>query len=276
MIGNMNMELNKKHIEIYRPYFEAFNSKTIFECGKINALSGILSSIMKCMEITGAIIKNEQVDVCKRLSELFYNHALIKYPAARLGQIELAFRNGALKEYGDYFGFNLQTLHNWFKSFLNSKENIDALKDYNKVLDLSLKSEVPMHLRIEQTKEALKVRFHDYKKTGKIGFAAYAAYDVLNNLLGVDYRVGDKTIKTLITDPIKRKEIFDSCLESMQNLYGIEKSKAEKKGDFELAKSIGEFLIHLDTQDQFYRRSKEKLLTAYFDELITNNKNLNL
>lgn len=50
-------------------------------------------------------------------------------------EIELSFKKGVRHEYGPFMGVNIQTIHFWLKSFLNSKEREIAIKEFYKKAD---------------------------------------------------------------------------------------------------------------------------------------------
>lgn len=264
--------------EIYKPYVLAFRSDTIREAGKVKSLAGILTAIIKGMEIADFKVdkerQNEHNDVCKRLSELFYDNAMIKYPAARLGQIELAFKNGALKEYGDYFGWNLQTLHGWFKAYQNSKEKADAIKEYYRLVEKINQADAPVVFSREAPVQLALSRFSEYKETGKLGYFPFAIYNIINNINGVEMEQKGVKFKSLVTDKGLRRKVYNQSRSELEKKYSFEKSKAEKRGELRLAESIGEFLCALDNQNELHNKIKEAYLKIYFDDLIKNNQNL--
>lgn len=45
-------------------------------------------------------------------------------------EIELAFNKGVRQEYGQYMGVNIQTMHNWLRSYINSKGRELAFKQF--------------------------------------------------------------------------------------------------------------------------------------------------
>lgn len=186
-----------------------------------------------------------------------------------LGEVQLFISRGIRGEYGTFRGqlnsLNIPNIHYWIRSGAQSRERAEATKEFNRLLDAQLKtSEVPLHLKVERSKQGLLNLFARYKETGQMDHVGFAYYDVLLDLKGVDY----KGFRTLVTDEQVRKSITKEIKSNLEKKYTAEKHKAEKKGDLTLAASIGEFMGRLDDENEFKNKVKERFLKHYFDELI--------
>lgn len=200
------------------------------------------------------VIKFISQTIFRDLQQPKFNHLSFE-------DIKLALHFGVRREYGEYMGVNVQTIHSWIKSFISDKNRELALKEFNSKLPVSNK---PLVYTEEYYLAAAKRAFDEYKQTGAmpISGASASIYDLIKNKL---------SLKTLIA-----KENWNFVKEEAKKNYdlkmnppkfspsGKQKTVEKIKLDFSLTNASFEFEI------------KKLGLQMYFDELIKNNKDLEL
>lgn len=179
----------------YKPYIEALRTPTIKDTNRVDCLKHIYASLQLSMSYQS----QEDNGAAKFISEQFYDQALIKYPFARLGEITNAFKKGALKEYGDYFGINVQTVWNWFKKYQESSELLAAKREWVNLVenDKTHFSDKPL-ANFEITKEQILSVYSDYLSSGDIPVYAKVYYDAILKIKGVKTLIDDQTIRLKI------------------------------------------------------------------------------
>jgi len=211
-------------------------------------------------------------------TESCFNELKGKFGTMTLSEVRSAFRRGIRGEYGAYFGMCPKTYHQFIKAYFEMPERFKANDEYLKLVEME---ESPKELTIEQKREIGRkgalTRFEDYKKTGELGFIPSATYNILNDLIGVEYDHPQKgKVKTLVTDKNVRIRIFTEVKETY--LAGLNKSKksAEIRKDKDMVKDICTLIDCYAIQPTFETMVKDKMLKYYFDTLIKNNQPLNI
>lgn len=239
---------------------------------KVGAQESVYQTL-KLAEIQSGLSKIENEDLIL-LAKQAYALILDRYPAMTSLEFQAACRLGVVETYGQWYGMCLKSVNQWVKGYFADPEYMAAVKDWNKAIESqTLKlAESPEFIKLENSKKGLKNLFARYQETGRLDMLSFAYYDILNDLVGVELRGN----KTLVTDPEIRKSIFEGVKTEMEFKYKEQKVRAEKRGDLTQATLIGELLSRLDGEGEYHRRCKEKLLQAYFDNLITKCKTLEL
>jgi hypothetical protein len=211
--------------------------------------------------------------VIKFISEnLLHDLKQPKFNHLSFSEIEMALDLGVKFEYGQYMGVNIATIHSWIKSFLSDKNRENALKEFNKKLNEEEQrtSDKPLHLKVEFSKESAIKAFIHFKNYNEMPIASFAYYDVINDLLGVDYN----GVKTLVFDKDIRQKIVKECTELHEKMCLHQKNKLEKKGFINEAENLVNVIIDPKGSKTLERLIKERFLKHFFNELINQNKKL--
>jgi len=178
-----------------------------------------------------------------------------------LPELKESFRRGIRNDSGQYFGLCGKTYHQFIKWFYNLPERQKSWVDF-----LAL-TETPPEPKIDKalfSKEACKKAFDHYKQTKEMPFAAFAYYDILNELVGTDYN----GVKTLVTDKEVRKEITVRLTDQHTKQMLFEKKKQEYKGNLSQAEGImSAITADFKTGKSLENLIKAEFLKVYFDKI---------
>ncbi len=86
--------------------------------------------VIKTLFESGVKDKNEDKVVAFLRETLLKDLKTAKFSGLTFEEVELAFSKGVRQEYGIYMGVNIQTMHGWLRSYLNSKERETAIKEF--------------------------------------------------------------------------------------------------------------------------------------------------
>jgi hypothetical protein len=134
-------------------------AKTYIDCGKVIESKELMS------------LSNGVINEIKRY---FIN--------LKIDELDLCFQNGVRKVYGEYFGLNIVTFHQWIKSFMAEEKRLEAIK---------IRS-TPRIEPIKEYTEEDKLRIRDefmsyakstYKKTGHFGLYEPSIGDIYKILV---------------------------------------------------------------------------------------------
>jgi len=173
--------------------------------------------------------------------------------------IKLALHLGVRREYGEYMGVNIQTIHSWIKSFIGDKNRELAIKEFNsKISATTIK---PLIYTPEFYKRASVNAFNDYKSVGKLPFAGAAAgiYDTIKDHLNLNTLIKTEDWKNVYETA--KKNYTDRMTPKLPN--GKPK-KVVIDLDYSLKNVTMEFEI------------KREGLKIFFEGLIKENKDLEL
>lgn len=199
-----------------------------------------------------------------------------KFQTVSLDLIKLFVSNGVRGQYGTFKNqmniVNIQNIHYWINEGLKSEAYKKAIMEYNELLKKEVEPKSIMS-KMMFSKSACVKAFEHYKLIKTPPNAAFAYYDILNELIGVEY----KGFKTLLTDPEKRKAIHAETLEFYTKQMSAVQRKESKRNNLTLAEAImNEIATEFKGSKGFENLLKERYLLAFFDQLINQNKNLEL
>ena len=153
------------------------------------------------------------------MRELFDN-----FPLFTLKDVEISFRRGVLKYYGEYMGINTTALFSWLKAYLTEKQ--EAIYKFNKIQDLN-KTTALDQLTAQEREKLLISNSHKayeiFKTTGHFEDYGNAIYNFLDAKQMLNFSAAEKNtfmalaaanLKTsnnpiLETNPQKRREMIN-------------------------------------------------------------------
>ena len=245
----------------YREYIQATNSKSLAECHRADNLKAIYGYIVESMALAG-LKQSDDGQALKFISEQLYNELMVKFRNMKHGELRLAFRKGVLKEFGEYFGINVQTCYNWVKSYYSSEELKRAKVEFNRILDEESgvkKSDVPL-VGFEVPKESILSLFKEFKEGKPLPSYSRIYYDAILKIKGVKTLINDTELRIRIKDEAKQ-EYGDSL-----GKKGIRLKEPEKYA----------LLMNSFDKDSktFESLTKKLALKYYFHECIKEGKNV--
>lgn len=273
-----------KRAELTDKEVKAINSLTVSQKSFITALidskllvlskedcTNTIYQALKVAEIDSGMTKIDNKDLVQ-LS--FSIHELIedKYKNLTISELKIAFKNGVIGTYGQWFGMCLKTVNEWIKGYLNNEGRINAIKEWNAKILKEETSDKPIHEINMFNKESSIRAFEHFKLTGSMPNASFAYYDIINELIGVDYNGK----KTLIPDLEVRKKLVSECENLYSNLLLKEKKRNEVKGNLQESEKLIDLIIDPKGLKGLERMTKEVFLKYYFNKLISENKRLEL
>lgn len=240
----------------------------ISELDKIQAGTEIYN-IIKVAEFDSGFTKLHDDDLLV-LAKSTYDLIIDRYPNLTIQEFKVACKSGVLDVYGDWKGMCLKTIAFWINSYLNTEGRIKAIKEWNAKLE-NKTSNIPVAAILEFNKQGALRAFQTYKSTGRLPIGAFAYYDLINEMIGSDY----KGIKTLVPDPEEREKICKEVLQIKINIALEEKKIAERKGNYRNAENLIEAIMN-GFKGNMEKERKTAFLKSFFDSLIKQNKPLQL
>lgn len=200
-----------------------------------------------------------------------------KYEHISFELIKVFVSNGIRGEYGTFKNqlntINVQNIHHWIKEGFKSETYKRAQQEFKDMVEKENNPQRSMSEKLMFSKDGCIKAFESYKSSKRMPFAAFAYYDIINDLIGVDY----KGKKTLVTDFEVRKEITTRLTERHTQELLHEREKAVKRGNLSEAEAIMSAITsEFKEGNSLTNLIKAEFLTYYFDQLIKENKPLQL
>lgn len=259
-ITTTKTDLIEKITAQYQPYIQAMRTPDLKSQAPIDNYKSIYKSVLLAIEYTGSL-KNEEDNANKFLTENLLKELLVKYPYIRHGEIELALKKGALKEYGDYFGINMQTLYGWIKKYMNSQELLAAKREWVDLIEAPI-SDKPLAKIFELTDKQLLDLFKEFKEGNPLPVYSRIYYQEICKRKGV---------KTLIESSVIRDEIRKNAR------IEYEQSLKERKLHTKEPETFKLLLAQFTNSNKTYQSISQRIaLQSYFSDLIKQNKELEL
>lgn len=252
-----------------RPFIMAVMDSRIVNLTPVDAGKEIYK-ILKVIEMDSGLTRIHDDDIAI-LAKSTHDIVNSNYKGLTVSEFRTACKNGVIGAYGEWFGFCLKSVVKWIEGYVTLDARKQAIKDWNDKLEREKFSEKPLVEKMFFSKQACIKTFEYYRKYKEEPFGAFSYYDILNELIGVEF----KGHKTLVTDPEVRKKIFAECLEKHNRGLTSQKKKKESSGDFKVAEAIMS-IVASDHQNSngLVNLQKAALLKHFFDQLIKEKKEL--
>jgi hypothetical protein len=214
-------------------------------------------------------------------------HRNKKFQQLTVSEAREAFRKGIRNHYGPFFGMCGRTYHLFLASFLEEENRAQAWMRYQELLEKSANEEtISPETKLLRSKRALLTLFAEYKATKSLGVCPWAYSSVLAELIGqeVEYAPG-KTYKTFVPDPAVREQLNTQAEAEFEqenksgpptdSIYDFEErmNKKVSAGDAVMRAIVQ---ANLKKEDALINKKKEVAIRWYFDQLISQDKELTL
>jgi hypothetical protein len=193
------MKTNDNH------YLTALNSKLIVDMQQQELKDRVIKALAKTYIDCGKVIESKELI---SLSNGVINEIKRYFINLKIDELDLCFQNGVRKVYGEYFGLNIVTFHQWIKSFMAEEKRLEAIK---------IRS-TPRIEPIKEYTEEDKLRIRDefmsyakslYLKTGHFGLYEPSIGDIYKILV-------DTNEVSNIQFNANMQEAYDYVLEDLE------------------------------------------------------------
>lgn len=106
-------------------YLTALNSKLIVDMQQNELKDRVIKTLAKTYIDCGKVIESKEL---MSLSNGVINEIKRYFINLKIDELDLCFQNGVRKQYGEYFGLNIVTFHQWIKSYMAEEKRAEALK----------------------------------------------------------------------------------------------------------------------------------------------------
>ena len=242
----------------YRPYIEAMRTPDLKSSSREANIKAIVDSLTKALLFKKQVSNDDKSD--RLMAEILLIELQVKLGMIRHGQIELAFRNGIIGEYGEFFGVNPATMFQWCKAFWNSREQKESVKEWHKALDEEAgikRAEQPVGKILELEPEQILSFWDDYLNERFVWWPNFPPYSfVYYNAI-----VKIKGVKSLIESEEVRKSIKERTFKE------YERELKEKKMHIKEPENYKILINGFDKESPRFKVISQKLaLMEYFKE----------
>jgi len=174
----------------------------------------------------------------------------------RFDEIEIAFKNGIHKKYGEYYGLNAVTFCFFIREYLKESARLEAIKIKNTI---EVKKD-PTEEEIYQLSVSNCIQSeNEFKSKGTVGRFGVVVYEFLEKQ------------KILVLDTPAKKEYFEQAKTDLQNYIHSKKSVSLDKFEIRDLNSTLQSLINNDGNKTTYEKlvviSKRLAVDDYFRSL---------
>ena len=186
-------------------YLTALNSKLIVDMQQNELKDRVIKTLAKTYIDCGKVIESKEL---MSLSNGVINEIKRYFINLKIDELDLCFQNGVRKQYGEYFGLNIVTFHQWIKSYMAEDKRAEALK---------IRS-TPRIKPIKEYTEEDKIRIRDefmnhakstYMKSGVFGLYEPSIADIYKILVAKD-----ELTETEYTSNVE--EAYDYVIEDLE------------------------------------------------------------
>lgn len=158
----MNLTKQQNH------YLTALNSKLIVDMQQTELKDRVIKTLAKTYIDCGKVIESKEL---MSLSNGVINEIKRYFINLKIDELDLCFQNGVRKQYGEYFGLNIVTFHQWIKSYMAEEKRAEALKIR------STPRIEPIKEYTEQDKIRIRDEFMNYAKSTYLKSGTFGLYE---------------------------------------------------------------------------------------------------
>lgn len=196
-------------------YLTALNSKLIVDMQQTELKDRVIKTLAKTYIDCGKVIESKEL---MSLSNGVINEIKRYFINLKIDELDLCFQNGVRKQYGEYFGLNIVTFHQWIKSYMAEEKRAEALK-----IRSTPKIE-PIKEYTEQDKIRIRDEFMNYAKSTYLKSGTFGLYEPsiadiykilvdTNELIDIEYTYNiDEAFDYVIEDLEYRSKTNDILL----------------------------------------------------------------
>lgn len=146
---------------------------SLLESDKIGTQLQLTDLVSRCLNVLGQTKKAEDISI---LVLGLCDEVKIYFPNLTAKELELALNLGIRGEYGEFFGFSIQSCHKFIKEYLNGEKRREAiLKQREHEAELSrVKTQEEIDKIETEFWESEEKRVTDFKKTGILKTDSYS------------------------------------------------------------------------------------------------------
>lgn len=247
-------------------FVAAKDSPKVIDLNPPDAEKFILNLIMETQLNTGHTKQAEDETTNAMAAGAVYGYIKDKFKTLTVKELKLAVLNGLTGEYGDFIGINLKTFSGWIKGYSTSELKKQAMSEWNKYIEL-----VQVRKYSESEKDQIIISgclhfWNDYKNAGLIKHLVIPVDKVC--AIYYDF-LAKKGVVNFGKDQLnefsrKAKELYEAEITLSKT------SRQIKKSDYEAIMDS----ITKDTNTHLKSKRRKIALIAFFDELITQKKDL--
>jgi hypothetical protein len=221
-------------------YLTALNSKLIVDMQQNELKDRVIKTLAKTYIDCGKVIESKELI---SLSNGVINEIKRYFINLKIDELDLCFQNGVRKVYGEYFGLNIVTFHQWIKSFMAEEKRLEAIK-------------IRSTPRIEPIKEYTaedKLRIRDefmsyakstYKKSGHFGLYEPSIGDIYkilvetNEVSNIEFNANIQEAYDYVLEDLEYQSKTNDLLLRRKLIAKIETLTMESKEVINMAKQI--------------------------------------
>ena len=233
---------------------KAFNSPKIVKIPNIDLFEYITELLGQLFYKCGKTISGDELRV---LRDAFLASLNDNYKWITLKELEVIFDKGRKKEFGDYFGLNINTFEMWIESWDKKDRPKEMLsrKFDAPIIEKKLTEQEEDKIMIEAIERAKD----EFKKTGNLNAGAVGQYDWLdkNGKLLEAFNMSENDFKAFKT------RIYKEVKESTKNIL-----KGLKSNNIEEKRQIKQSLLDIEKNKsgEVISESKKEILKKYYSK----------
>jgi len=236
---------------------EALSSAPVCRLPTVAIESILMSAVQKAFKDKGQQIAPDQAD---HLVSSLASAILKVCPYIRIAEVPIAIENGVLGEYGEYFGLNVVTFVSFVKSYFNSQNRAEMVKNWQKEASKETVANPPSEEEmVRRNKELLIKAFDRYKRLGY--------YEDYGNYV---YQVAAKKFKLFSLSEDRKKEYLEQGKKRAIAHYKNEMTKRPFDRNV-FAKNIEEaagMVKGSEGLNKVYKEALQLALMGWFKELV--------
>jgi hypothetical protein len=228
------MKTNENH------YLIALNSKLIVDMQQQELKDRVIKVLAKTYIDCGKVIESKELI---SLSNGVINEIKRYFINLKIDELDLCFQNGVRKIYGEYFGLNIVTFHQWIKSFMAEEKRLEAIKIRSTPRIEPIKEyteEDKLRIR-DEFMTFHKLRYLELRNWGSYEASIEGIYKILidtNEVSNIEFNANMQEAYEIVLEDLEMQSKTNDLLLRRKLIAKIETLTMESKEVINMAKQI--------------------------------------
>jgi hypothetical protein len=221
-------------------YLIALNSKLIVDMQQQELKDRVIKVLAKTYIDCGKVIESKELI---SLSNGVINEIKRYFINLKIDELDLCFQNGVRKVYGEYFGLNIVTFHQWIKSFMAEEKRLEAIKIRSTPRIEPIKeytAEDKLRIR-DEFMTFHKLRYLELRNWGSYEASIEGIYKILvdtNEVSNIEFNANIQEAYDYVLEDLEMQSKTNDLLLRRKLIAKIETLTIESKEVINMAKQI--------------------------------------
>lgn len=113
------------------------------------------------------------------IATALYSDLCERFPDLTMQEVQMAFKNGVRKDYGEYYGLNIVTFNGWLKAFIADEKRAEALMEWSRSQDAEKRRREPELMPDSEARKEMIKMYREGKLKSDVAMQAFRNWAIM-------------------------------------------------------------------------------------------------